>query len=157
MSTVAALLTPKLPSDVPLHCRCRHVRGVAIPLRQDSCEQPEQACRSMKTPARGRVDVNNGRLCDYARDACGERRDIAAQLLNRPLGRSRSGNASARDLLFIKRGSWLTRPCSEYTDRIPVSRSRKKIAVGIPVGDRERAPTLKDLALSVSNAHPSLA
>jgi hypothetical protein len=33
----------------------------------------------------------------------------------------------------------------------------KKFAVGIPVGDRERAPTLKDLALSVSNARPSLA
>jgi hypothetical protein len=77
-------------------------------------------------------------------------------LLNRPLGRSRSDNASARDLIF-KSGEVGSRARARNTPIACRFHGAEKIAVGIPVGDRERAPTLKDLALSVSNAHPSLA
>jgi hypothetical protein len=59
VSAVAALSTSNLPSDVPLRCRCRHVRGVAIDVSPSSGFRFVCYCEDCQAFARflGRADV----------------------------------------------------------------------------------------------------
>jgi len=89
------------PTDTWVHGRNRDKsNGCETASVRSKANSRSKAYRPTKRPGNRRSHINNTRLCDCARDACDERRGVSAQLLNRPLGRSRSDNASARDLLF---------------------------------------------------------